>query len=50
MFSKRVDVYSYERTYYDILTRKLPFEDHLLNDNDIVFNGQHLMLPEYMEV
>ena len=32
MFSRAVDIYSYGMVYYEILTRKLPFEDHLVHD------------------
>ena len=55
VFSKAVDVYAYGMLCYEILTGKLPFQDHPLSDNpsllmDLVING-HLrpVVPEYVE-
>jgi serine/threonine protein kinase len=49
VFSKVADVYGYGMICYEILTGKLPFEDHLANDYNRVLSGKCLQLPEYVE-
>jgi serine/threonine protein kinase len=53
VFSRAADAYSFGMTCYEVLTGKLPFEDHPLKDSlliDLVIN-QHLRpeIPEYVE-
>lgn len=36
-------------TCYEILTRKLPFKRHPMNDYDLILNGQRLEVPCYVE-
>ncbi|KAG0559038.1 hypothetical protein KC19_10G073700 [Ceratodon purpureus] len=55
VFSRAADVYAYGMTCYEILTGKLPFENHELIDNkplltDLVINqGLCPEIPEYVE-
>ena len=54
MFTREADVYSYGMTYYEVLTGKLPFQDHpLIDDNalltDLVISGLRPMVPEFVE-
>ena len=49
VFSKAADIYSYGMICYEILTGKLPFEDHTENDYDVVLNGGRPKVPRYVE-
>jgi serine/threonine protein kinase len=49
VFSKATDVYGYGMICYEILTGKLPFEDHPANDYNLVLSGKCPELPEYVE-
>ncbi|KAG0554773.1 hypothetical protein KC19_12G117600 [Ceratodon purpureus] len=52
LFSKSADAYSYGMTYYEVLTGRVPFQDHPLSDQrslltDLVIN--HDLRPEVPE-
>ena len=49
LFTKKVDVYSYGMTCYEILTGKLPFEGYEKYMYDVVLNGKPLEVPEYVD-
>ena len=54
LFTRKVDIYSYGMTCYEVLTGKLPFQDHpLIEDNvllaDLVISGLRPMVPEFVE-
>ncbi|KAG0627583.1 hypothetical protein M758_2G212800 [Ceratodon purpureus] len=50
LFTMASDVYSYGMTCYEILTGKLPFDGHLVNDYmDAVISGKEPEVPEYVE-
>ena len=49
VFSRAADIYSYGMVCYEILTGKLPFEDHPAYDYAHVLNGDQPTLPEYVE-
>ncbi|KAG0556396.1 hypothetical protein KC19_11G050700 [Ceratodon purpureus] len=49
VFSKAVDVYGFGMVCYEVLTGKLPFEDHPQSDYDLVLTGRRPTLPEYVE-
>ena len=42
------DVYSYGMACYEILTGKVPFEDHPVYDYDLVLSGQRPKVPKYV--
>jgi hypothetical protein len=49
LFTKKVDVYSYGMTCYEILTGKLPFEEHSIHEYDLVLQGQQPVVPKYVD-
>ncbi|KAG0602360.1 hypothetical protein M758_10G009500 [Ceratodon purpureus] len=44
-FTRKMDVYSYGMTCYEILTGHIPFDAHLRNNFDHVIDGQRPQLP-----
>jgi hypothetical protein len=49
LFTKKVDVSSYGMTCYEILTGKLPFEEHSIHEYDLVLQGQWPVVPKYVD-
>ena len=49
LFTKKADIYSYGMTCYEILTGKLPFEGHPIDDFDLVLNGHRPKIPEHVD-
>jgi hypothetical protein len=48
IWTKKVDVYSYAMTCYEVLTGCIPFEGHEQNDYDGVIGGERPPLPNYV--
>jgi len=49
LFTKEVDVYSYEMLCYEILIGRLPFDDYTLGDFDHILVGERPKLLEYID-
>ncbi len=48
-FTKMADVYGYAMTCYEVLTGRIPFEDHPRSDYSRVLNGDRPELPDYID-
>jgi hypothetical protein len=49
IWTKKVDVYSYAMTSYEVLTGCIPFQNHARNDYDDVIGGARPPLPDYID-
>ncbi|KAG0603353.1 hypothetical protein M758_10G087100 [Ceratodon purpureus] len=49
VFTEKCDVYSFGMTCYEIISGRLPFEDHRSSDYDMVLNGCRPELPSDLD-
>ena len=49
IWTKKVDVYRYAMTCYEVLTGCIPFQNRAANDYDSIIEGERPPLPDYVD-